>query len=177
MTRLLTVRHRAGRALLLIFGACTAMTVLLVTSGVAIWVWVIGPALGPHSTSDGSMCSWWSGECASISEEKLASYTGVVIPAGSKILTSHSTAGMKDASAYGLICTGDPGAILSQARAKGFTAGEQSAEATYGRTIPLGTIQSVLIRNTSSSEREQIIVGAACDGHKTRILLTYHWDG
>lgn len=104
--------------MILIVAVCAGIALSLVASGAAVWAWVVGPALGPHPTSDGSMCSWFSGECAALSEKKLASYTGLVLPAGSEVLASHSEAGMKDASAYGLVCTADADGLMSQARAK-----------------------------------------------------------
>lgn len=167
----------AGRAMLLLIGVCAGIALLLVASGVAVWAWVIGPALGQHPTSDGSMCSWFSGECAALSQKELASYTGVVLPTGSKILASHSSAGMKESDAFGLVCTGDADALLSQARAKGYIAGSPSTMATSEPTIALGSVQAVLIRNAQLSESEQIFVGGSCGSHKARVLLTHHWNG
>lgn len=167
----------AGRAVMLIVGVCAGIALLLAASGVAVWAWVVGPALGQHATSDGSMCSWFSGECAALSAKKLASYTGISIPAGSEVLASHYQPGMKDDYAYGLICTADPDRVMRQARTKGYVADPPSTRATSQPSAPLGPVQAVLARTTQVSETEQIFVGGPCGAHKTRILLTYFWDG
>lgn len=168
----------AVRSMLLVVAVCVTVALLLVALGVAVWVWVIGPALGPHRTADGSSCSEWSGHCMSLSKTRIAGYSGIVLPAGATILASHSEHGMKDATAYGLICTGDPDGIVTQARAMGYLPGTRQQLPTYGLTGRLGTPKTVLTRNSPTlSEWEQVTVGGSCDGAKTRVLLTYFWNG
>lgn len=168
----------AVRSLLLIITMCVTLALLLVASGVAIWAWVIGPALGPHPTVDGSSCSSWSGRCVLLSKERLAGYTGIMVPAGSSILDSGSLHGMKDAEAFGLICTGDPDGVLAQARAVGYSAGTRKVLPVRGPTIPLGKRETVLTRNDATAGKwQQVAVGSHCGGQKTRVLLTYFWNG
>lgn len=168
----------AARSLLQVIAACVSLALLMVGAGVALWVWVVGPALGPHRTVDGSNCSSWSGHCVSLSKGRLTGYTDIVLPAGSTILASHSEHDMKEASAYGLVCTSDTDGIVTQARAKGYAASTRQQLQIYGFKGRLGTPTVILTRNAPKpSEWEQVSVGGTCGGQKTRVLLSYFWNG
>jgi hypothetical protein len=168
----------AARSLLLmvVIGACAAIVAVAICLGV--WFWAIAPIFGPHRTSDGSMCSSWSGDCTSVSPSLLLKYTGVRPPRDAKMISSHRESGFKDGFVYELLCTAHPARIVTKAESVGYRSMPTSEVFLDDQTVPIGTyVQASSRALPDPSERNQLVVGSSCGTGRRRVLLSWYWDG